>query len=265
MAHRGEGGASDRAFAIDLTAVVVVGAAICVASDAHVFMTILVPAVVVLRLASWARLSASDRGVSMTGEMLFFGLCTIMGAANDLNSVVRHRVYDYDVPPFSAASPGIPVWMLLYWGIILRFVATLSCWQRLRPLPHVSDKVYLGARTWSSPRMKVAIEISLVVVTRQLLYRHFLDPLLSWLPFVAALLIYAAVLRPSRHERALVALAAAAGPAAEIAFIRLGHLHHYHLGWLGGVPLWIVLWWVLAVLIWNDISARLLRQLRSYA
>jgi uncharacterized membrane protein YdjX (TVP38/TMEM64 family) len=263
MAPRPETFTGDRAFVIDLAAVAAVGGAICAASDALVFMTIFVAAVVVARLAAWARLPACERGISMNGELFFFGLCLILGAANDWNSVVRHRIYDYDVPHFSAATQGIPVWMLLYWGIILRFVATLCRWQRLAPPPHARDALHLGARVRSAPRLKLTVEIVLVLGTRQLLYRHYLDPVLSWAPFAAALLVYVALFRPSRHERILMALAAVAGPAVEIAFIRAGNLHHYHLGWLEGVPLWIVLWWVLAVLIWNDVSARLLGALAT--
>ena len=250
--------ASDRAFAIDLAAAASVAVAVCAASDALLFMTILVSAVIVLRLVVWARLPAGERGMGMMGELLFFGLCLVIGAANDWNSVVRHRIYDYDVPHFSSAARSIPVWMLLYWGIILRFVTTLCRWQRLEPPPHAADVIHLGVRVPSSPWIKLSIELLLVVATRQLLYRHYLDPVLSWLPFAGALLLYAALFRPSRHEGLLAALAAGTGPAVEITFIRVGHLHHYHLGWLGGVPLWIVLWWVLAVLIWNDLSARLL-------
>ena len=101
----------------------------------------------------------------------------------------------------------------------------------------------------------------LVLATRQLLYRYYLDPVLSWLPFAVALLAYAALFGVPAHERRLAALAALGGPAVEIAFIHIGGLHHYHLGWFGGVPLWIILWWILAVLIWNDLSARLLELL----
>ena len=253
--------ASDRGFAIDLAAVAAVAVAICAASDARLFMTILVPAVVLLRVAFWSRLPPSERGMSMIAELLFFGLCFFVGAANDWSSVVRHRVYDYDVPHLSSAFPSIPGWVLLYWGIILRFVTTLCRWQRLGPPPQAADEIHLGVRVPSSPWIKVSIELLLVVATRQLLYRNYLDPVLSWLPFAGALLVYGAFFRPLRHERLLAVLAAGVGPAVEIAFIRVGHLHHYHLGWLGGVPLWIVLWWVLAVLIWNDLSARLLARM----
>lgn len=35
-----------------------------------------------------------------------------------------------------------------------------------------------------------------------------------------------------------------------------------HLGWFGGVSLWIVLWWLLAVLVWKDLAYRLEARLR---
>lgn len=261
--RRGDGSASDRAFAIDLAAVAAVGVAICAASDASLFMTVFVCAVLLLRLSAWAWLPTAERGMSMKAELCFFVLCVVIGAANDWNSVVRHRIYDYDVPHFAAPAAGIPVWMLLYWGLILRFVATLCRWPRLGPPARARDEVHLDAAVQSSPWLKVAVEVALVLATRQLLYRYYLDPLWSWLPFAVALLAYGFLFRPSRHERLLAALAAVVGPAVEVAFIRAGHLHHYHLGWLGGVPLWIVLWWILAVLIWNDLSVRLLGALAT--
>jgi hypothetical protein len=89
--------------------------------------------------------------------------------------------------------------------------------------------------------------------------------LLSWLPFAAALVIYVLVFRLGPHERVLLALAAIVGPLVEILFIQVGGLHRYHLGWFGGVPLWIILWWMLAVLVWDDVSARLLARLRDSA
>jgi hypothetical protein len=249
----------DRAFATDLAAVAAVGAGICVASDRLIFMTVLVPVVVVLRFFAWARLPVAERGgIAIRGELLFFTLCLGLGAGNDWNSVVRHRIYDYDVPHFFPAVSSIPIWMLLYWGLILRFMTTLCSWSRLGLVAWPSDEVKLGRRLVSSYRVKVAVELFLVLVTRQALYRHHLDPVLSWLPFALALFVYVALFGLSQHERRLAVITAVAGPAVEIAFIRLGGLHHYHLGWFAGVPLWIVLWWVLAVLIWNDLSPRLL-------
>jgi hypothetical protein len=246
----------DRAFLVDLAAVAAVGVAICAASDAAVFMTAWVAAVIALRFLVWSRLPLEERGVSMRAEAIFFALCLVVGASNDWNSVVRHRIYDYDVASLGGEA-GIPLWMLLYWGMILRFVATLCRWRRL--------DVIAPERRAANSFIVVSVELLLVFATRQLLYRYFLDPVLSWLPFAAALLFYVALLGSTPHERKLAALAAAFGPLVEIAFIRLGGLHHYHLGWLAGVPLWIVLWWVLAVLVWNDLSGRLLSLLDSGA
>jgi hypothetical protein len=254
---------SDRAFAIDLAAVASVGVAICAASDAFAFMPLLVPMIVLLRLAGWAWLPANERGVSMKAELLIFCLCVVIGAANDWQSVVRRRIYDYAVLRSSAAPYSIPAWMLLYWGLILRFVTTLCRWHRLGAPPRPTDEVHLGAHVRSSPWLKVALEVLLVLATRQFIYRHYLDAIFSWLPFAVALFVYVALFRLSRHERILAALAVTAGPAVEIALIQAGHLHYYHLGWLGGVPLWIVLWWMLAVLVWNDVSARVLAVLAS--
>ena len=250
--------ASDRAFAIDGAAVVTVGTAICVASDALAFMTFLVPAVLALRFLAWFRLPTAERGIFPSDEMAFFALCLVLGAGNDWNSVVRHRIYGYAVPHDFPSVSSIPVWMLLYWGMILRFVATLCRWRRLGPPTCPSDEVRIGGRVVVSPWLKIAGELVLVVATRQMIYAYYAHALLSWLPFAGALLVYASVFRLSRHDRLLLLLAAGAGPAVEVLFIQVGGLHRYHLGWLGGVPLWIVLWWMLAVLVWNDLSARLL-------
>jgi hypothetical protein len=250
--------AGDRAFATDLAAVAAVGTAICAKSDDLVFMTILVPAVIVSRFVVWSRLPAAEGAMSLRSELVFFALCLGLGAFNDWNSVVRHHVYNYNVPHFFPALGSIPLWMLLYWGLILRFVATLCRWNRIAPPSRSPSEVLsISQPTWA----KVTLELLLVVATRLLLYRYYLDPVLSWLPFALALLAYAALFGVSPHERRLAALAALGGPAVEIAFIRVGGLHDYHLGWFAGVPLWIVLWWILAVLIWNDLSARLLELL----
>lgn len=245
-----------RALAADAAAVAIIGVGICTASDQGAFMSVLVAAVILLRFLAWALLSAAERGVSMRGEIVFFAVCLFLGAANDWNSVVHHRVYDYDVAV--SAEGTIPAWMLAYWGIILRCVATLCRWRRIEPPTSPEPPA-------PRPLIRVSIELLLVLVTRQLLYRYSLDPVLSWLPFALALVAYGALFGIPAKERRLAALAAVVGPLVEIAFIHLGALHHYHLGWLGGVPLWIVLWWVLAVLIWNDLSARLLGALAGAA
>jgi hypothetical protein len=249
--------ASDRAFAVDAVAVGVVSAGICLASQRPVWMSALVAWVLVLRFAAWARLPAAERWGSLASELAFFALCTAIGAFNDWNSVVRQRIYDYAVPAFFPAVSTSPLWMLVYWGMILRFLATLCRWQRLAPAAGLRNEIHLPGRVLEAPWLKVGVELLLVAATRWLVYRHYGDPLLSWLPFIAALVLYAGLFRPDRHGRRLAGIVALGGPLVEIAYIQLGGLHRYQLGWLGGVPLWIALWWVLAILIWDDLSARL--------
>ena len=244
----------DRAFLVDAGTIVVASVAICLAADRLALMSVLVPALLVGRFLLW-------RG-PLVPELLFFGVCTALGAFNDWSSVVRHGVYAYSVPVYWPQLSTIPVWMLLFWGMILRFFATLASWERLGP-GAARDDVHLGRRVVRSPWLRVGVLLAIVAVTRQLVYRYFDHPVLSWLPFALALLSYAALLRPDRHDRRLVLLFLVGGPAVEVLYIQVAGLHRYSLGWLGGVPLWIALWWVLAVLVWKDLAGRIQRALGS--
>ncbi len=247
---------SDRAMAIDATVIAVISVAICAATAELLFMTILVPALVAGRLLAWSRLPASERGgASMRAELIFYTLCTLLGAFNDWNSVVNHEVYAYTAPHYFPSLSTIPLWMLLFWGMILRFFVTLFRWQRLAPEPTPPHQVRFLP---SSPLVKVGLELTIVAMTRQLVYRNYDDPWLSWIPFAVGLVVYALLFGLSRHDRLVVAIFAIGGPIIEIIYINVGDLHHYELGWLGGVPLWIALWWVLAALIWKDLAARLM-------
>jgi len=114
-----------------------------------------------------------------------------------------------------------------------------------------------------SAPLKVALELALVLATRQTIYRLYLDPVFSWLPFLLALAVFAALFRPDRHDGKLLLIFLAGGPLIEVLYIQVGALHAYHLGWLGGVPLWIALWWLLIVLIWKDLAFRMERALRT--
>lgn len=252
------GTVGDRAFALDAAAIALVSVAICAASHSLAFMTALVPSVLAARFAIFAVLSQQERGgASLAAELGFFVLCTLVGAFNDWSSVVRHEIYAYTVPSYFPELSTIPLWMLLFWGMILRFLATLFRWHRLAPPPGTRDDVFLPGRRLRSRWLKIGIELALVAATRQLVYRHFDAPLLSWLPFAVALALFALLLRPDRHDRLLLGLFALGGPAIEVLYIQVGHLHRYDLGWIAGVPLWIALWWLLAALIWKDLSGRL--------
>jgi len=238
--------ARDRAVVVDLSAMTSIGLAVCLASDHLAFMTALVVLVLIARtwlVCTWA-------SARLLPELLFLALCTVIGGANDWNTVVRHGVYAYTVTADHPAFSTIPTWMLLYWGVILRAIAQLAAWPRLGDA-RVPEGPF--ARPW--PR--VAAQLAIVLATRQAIYRLWAEAWWSWLPFAVGLALYFVVIKPSQRARRLALIALFAGPPVEIAFIQLGHLHRYALGWLGGVPVWIALWWALGVLVWSDLGPRL--------
>jgi hypothetical protein len=243
------------AVAVDAGAVILVSAAIAVGAHRLTLMSLLVPVVLALRFVVWARLPRSERDGTWVEEVPFFALCIALGAFNDWSSVVRHGVYDYTVPSDLSWST-IPLWMLLFWGMVLRLMVTVTRARSLGAPGVPDDRVRLLWATRKAPALRVGVALALVVVTRQLIYRHHDDPWLSWLPFAMALGVAAWCLRPTRHDAKLMALVAVLGPAIEILYIQVGGLHHYRLGWMGGVPLWIALWWVLAIVLWKDLSLR---------
>lgn len=241
---------SNRAVLIDAAAVTLVGAAICSGLREAGPMTAVVAGSWALRLALWSRLSPKERPLGWPAELAFLGVCALLGGGNDWNTVVRHRVYSYGVPSDIEPFSSIPAWMFAYWGLILRLVATLGLWSRLgEPGPPGEIR---GAGY--HPCWRVALLLVLTLGTRQTIYRSWSDPWLSWIPFALALGLHRGLFPWGRRERNLALLAITLGPLAEAALIQIGGLHHYALGWFLGVPLWIVLWWVLAVLLWSELT-----------
>ena len=220
-------------------------------------MTVLVPVVWVGRTWAWARVRPAGAH-SLVAELAFAAIGTVVGGFNDWSSVDVYHIYDYGVPTDLPGVSSLPVWMLLYWGLILRFLATLALFEGSGADPVPRNIVRLGRYASTRSCVKIGVQLVLVVATRQAIYRTYLDPVLSWLPFVAATAIHFALFGWDHRDRWLVVLALAVGPLVEIAYIQVGGLHRYHLGWLGGVPLWIALWWAVAVLIWRDLAPRLL-------
>lgn len=253
----------ERAFAIDAGAIVSVSIGICLAADALLLMSICVPVVLGVRLGLLHQLGRARRGFSMGAEFAVFGLCILVGAFNDWNSVVNHQIYSYGVPVYFPAISTIPLWMLLYWGMILRFILSLSQWRRLGPPRELDEHISIGRERLRSVGVRLAGLCVLVLATRQFIYRYYGDPILSWAPFAAALLVYALVFRPRHHDIRVMALFALIGPAVEMLYIQVGGLHHYALGWVGGVPLWIILWWMLAVPIWKELGGRAFERIRT--
>ena len=96
----------------------------------------------------------------------------------------------------------------------------------------------------------------MVALTRAAVYRWSADPLLSWLPMAAALAVQVALLGPRAHAVRLALIVGIGGTAIEALLIQGAGLHRYALGWLGGVPLWIALWWPLGTLVWCELAAR---------
>ncbi len=235
----------DRAMAVEAAALAAGVLAIVACSQNLPAMTLLIPLLVALRFLAWSRLP--DRH-SLRAEIAFFVLCTVLGGTNDWISVHVRAIYSYEVPAAFPDWSAIPLWMLLFWGVILRFVTALTSWDRLGA-PRGPDRV-TGRR--------IVFLLALVFATRSRIYRDFGDPILSWAPFAAALLAYALIARPTRHDLTVGGLFLIGGPLVESVLIRGGGLHHYELGVLAGVPIWIALWWVLAVLVWKDLGGRLL-------
>lgn len=245
----------DRALLVDALAVLVVGAAACVAR-AHVAAMWGVVALawlgrLTLRGETRPTLSALSREFALTAG------CALVGYANDWNTVVRHGVYDYGGPHDLAPWSSIPSWMLGFWGLIFRFVLTLSAWERLGERSPAGE-IRLGpwARGRTHPWLRRALVLALVLVTRQAIYRLWAHPVLSWAPFAAALGAHAWLFPWGRRERSLVLLALTVGPLAEAALIASG-LHQYALGWLVGVPVWIALWWALGALTLAELASAL--------
>ena len=222
-------------------------AAICLAADQLVLMTILLALVFAMRIVVGAVLGGRT-------ELVFLAFCTVLGGFNDWNTVVYRGVYSYTVPTFFPELSTIPLWMLIYWGLILRFVAALA-WHT----GPVSNTVRLPkiaggkAEDW---RLKVGLQLGILFLTRLCIYSLYLHPILSWVPFAAALGLWVLLFEIKRRELTLGLFAIVVGTLVEVAYIQVGGLHKYHLGWIGGVPLWIALWWPLATWMFKDIGGR---------
>lgn len=252
---------SNRLVGLDFLVIILISIAICLWSQRLIFMSVLVPVIILFRQFAIVYFSKKE-AVNIKAELAFWAICTVLGGFNDWNSVVHHRIYDYTVPHFFSFS-SVPLWMLLYWGMILRFFARLARWRRLTPPQFPSDRVGFGKIALNSAFFKVTLQLLLVVGTRQLIYRFYLDPIWSWIPFMIAFFAFILIFEFTRHDLKLVALFFLGGPLIEILYIQIGNLHVYHLGWIAGVPLWIVLWWVVVVLIWKDLAFRIERGLHN--
>lgn len=252
----------DRLAALDLGTTLAIAFAACFLSQRLPIMTALVPLIMALRMVAYARLPEAERPLPARAELALYLGCSLLGGFNDWNTVVRKGVYAYTVPTDLPGISTIPIWMLLFWGPILRLVLTLASWSRVGAGELLGDAVHLPGRRLESAPLRILLLLGLVLCTRLAIYRLYLDPVLSFLPFALAIALHALLFRPGPGARFLALLFLTCGGAVEALLIQLGRLHHYELGWLAGVPLWIVLWWALAVLIWGELGSRLVRVLQ---
>lgn len=248
---------SNKLFLTDLAVIILISIAISIASSKLIFMTYFVFSVIALRMLAVAML-AKKENIKLSAEIIFFVVCILLGAFNDWNSVCHKKIYNYTVPTDLSFST-IPLWMLVYWGMILRFIARFARWEKLNPPQEISNTVKFGKKTFSSSYLKVILQLLLVFATRQTIYVFYLHPFLSWLPFLLALIIYFFLFLPDSHDLKMLLIFLVGGPLIEIIYIKIGGLHYYYLGWIAGVPLWIALWWLIIILIWKDFAFRVER------
>lgn len=237
---------NNNAFYLDLLVMIIVSILIAFKAQDLLFMTITIPSILMIRLffvVSFNRSQASD-------QLIFIYLvATIIGAFNDYNSVVIKKIYSYTVPVYFESLSSIPIWMLLFWGMILQFILSLKVF-----LQSYFDELNCNSNTFSIPALlrKFIIQAGILLSTRQCIYLFFMDPFWSWFPFAVALTIYTVFYIRKKSEVCLLLFAIIIGPMIEAIFITIGKLHFYHLGIFFGVPFWIILWWPLAALIWSD-------------
>lgn len=250
-------------FALDALIIAIISVLICFFSQDLILMTVLVPILMVSRCIVWVLMKADNTRKSITGEFILLTICIALGAFNDWNSVDNHRIYDYTVPHFFPTLSTIPFWMLLYWGMILRALVSLFRWHPLGTESKANNKTKLFNFCSESPLLKISLQLAIIVITRQFIYRYFEDPILSWIPFAVAIIFYCLVFDLKKSDYYLAIGFLIFGPIIEILYIQVGHLHQYHLGVLGGIPIWLALWWVLSMLIWKDLSIRLWKQIET--
>jgi hypothetical protein len=167
------------------------------------------------------------------GDLIFFFLGFTLGAGNDLLSMYKHVYYYLPAPDISRLP--IPMWMFLFWGEIFVFFRKLMRWGP-----------FLG-----EPPQKVIDQPLFLDLLIVLLYRLIIYRLASrfWVPdaiFATILVLRLLVSPPAKNERWLMLTMLVLGPAYEIWLIHCG-LYVYQTGFLWGMPIWLIIYWVFIV------------------
>ncbi|UCD85179.1 MAG: DUF2878 family protein [Deltaproteobacteria bacterium] len=213
---------------------IITALAICLFSQNTKIMSIVFAAIVIFRFVFFNR----------RGDVIFFLMGVILGGGNDLMSMWR-GVYYYT--PATILPVPIPVWMLLFWGEIFVFFRKLI---RYGPFlrPETPRKRLLD--------LPLALDIILFAVYRIIIYRYASVP---WLPdalYAGILVARLLLLPPKTDERKLMITILLLGPVYEIALIRCG-LYVYQNGFIWGLPLWLIIWWVFIIRVFKAIIDRI--------
>lgn len=238
----------------DFIAVIVISALILLSVDNEMIMSVVVASVVVWRNLIYPLIKKD----SLSSSLVFYIICVLLGGFNDWRSVDVKKIYEYHAPTSFPDFSSIPLWMYLYWGIILCLMSRLGRWNWGRSYVNSDELLPWFKKGLTSPVMKILGQLLLIFITRQTIYTNYLDPFYSWFPFVVAIVAYVIVFRVNVQDILFFFTAIILGTIVESAYITLANLHFYHLGIIYGVPVWITLWWGLSVLIWRDLSYRIL-------
>jgi len=177
------------------------------------------------------------------GDLIFFFLGFVLGGGNDLISMYK-KVYAYLPAPDISLLP-IPMWVLLFWGLIFVFFRKLM---RFGP--------FLGEPPKRLIDQPLLLDGLILVIYRMIIYRTA-DRF--WLPdalFAAILVLRLLVSVPSKNERRLMLTMLVLGPAYEIWLIHCG-LYVYQTGFFYGMPLWLIVYWVFVIRLLKAIFDRI--------
>lgn len=178
--------------------------------------------------------------VNVAGDWLFFILGVVFGGGNDFMSMIN-GVYYYTAIPI-IPNLALPIFMWLFWGwafLLFRKIFNLA-WCRGEKFQ--KDGRFL--RGWIDT--KLIFDIALVIVLRLVIYNTYL--LDFWIPalfYGIAVGIRLLIFHPKKNELRIIIFL----PIAYFfeGIMVLFGLYVYYNPIFPGIPLWLMIWWVLLV------------------
>lgn len=176
--------------------------------------------------------------IGRRADWIFLLIGVVAGGGNDLMSMLK-GVYYY-TPPSLLKEYGapIPIWMLLYWGHI--FVS----FRQLFQLPVFQGEPPAG-KPWAIDKRLIA-DIIVVVAFRIIIYNTVRNEPWPTIGFASVLLLRLLVIPPKKNEWLLIVAVMLLGPPFEAALIGFG-LYVYFDPVLGGMPAWLLIYWIFAM------------------